>query len=51
MSSSNMRHEAIRCIATSRYALNRIDYRLGMRWLAGDPPAVGAYFVDPRDMS
>ena len=37
--------------AFARGSLNRIDYRLGMRWLAGDPPSVGAYFVDPRDMS
>jgi GNAT superfamily N-acetyltransferase len=38
--------------AFARGSLNRIDYRLGMRWLAGgEPPTVGAYFVDPRDMS
>ncbi len=35
----------------ARGSLNRIDYRLGMRWLSGDPPPVRAYFVDPRDMS
>mgnify|MGYP001097231521 CR=1 FL=1 len=35
----------------ARGALNRIDYRFGMRWLAGDPPPVRAYYVDPRDMS
>ena len=38
--------------AFARGSLNRIDYRLGMRWLSGgEPPTVGAYFVDPRDMS
>jgi GNAT superfamily N-acetyltransferase len=36
--------------AFARGSLNRIDYRLGMRWLSGDPPPVRAYFVDPRDM-
>jgi GNAT superfamily N-acetyltransferase len=36
----------------ARGSLNRIDYRLGMRWLAGgEPPTVGGCFVDPRDMS
>jgi GNAT superfamily N-acetyltransferase len=34
----------------ARGALNRIDYRFGMRWLAGDPPPVRGYYVDPRDM-
>ena len=37
--------------AFARGSLNRIDYRLGMRWLSGDPPPIRAYFVDPRDMS
>jgi GNAT superfamily N-acetyltransferase len=36
--------------AFARGSLNRIDYRLGMRWLSGDPPPVRACFVDPRDM-
>jgi hypothetical protein len=34
----------------ARGSINRIDYRLGMRWLSGDPPPIRAYFVDPRDM-
>jgi GNAT superfamily N-acetyltransferase len=37
--------------AFARGSLNRIDYRLSMRWLSGDPPPVRGYFVDPRDMS
>jgi GNAT superfamily N-acetyltransferase len=37
--------------AFARGALNRIDYRFGMRWLAGDPPPIRAYYVDPRDMA
>ncbi len=37
--------------AFARGSLNRIDYRFGMRWLAGDPPPIRAYYVDPRDMA
>jgi GNAT superfamily N-acetyltransferase len=37
--------------AFARGALNRIDYRFGMQWLAGAPPPIRAYYVDPRDMS
>jgi GNAT superfamily N-acetyltransferase len=37
--------------AFARGSLNRIDYRFGMWWLAGNPPPICAYFVDPRDMT
>jgi GNAT superfamily N-acetyltransferase len=34
----------------ARGSLNRIDYRFGMQWLAGEADPIRAYYVDPRDM-
>lgn len=37
--------------AFARGSLNRIDYRFGVQWLAGEAPPIRAYYVDPRDMA